>query len=384
MSGSDAALLVVDDIDDNRFALSRRLARQGYLNVTTAVDGRQALELLNSKSFDLVLLDIMMPTVNGYEVLAQMKASSSLRHIPVIMISAVDEIESVIRCIELGAEDYLPKPFNPTLLRARVGACLERKRLHDQVTARTRELSEALEQQTATSEVLKVISSSPGELQPVFDAILANAVRLCAASFGNLYLRDGEVFRLVAFHNTPPAFVAQRRGRPYCPSPIGPPGRMLRTRAVVHVDDLTTDPSYRERDPGVVAFVELAGTRTVLLVPMLKEGEPIGYLSIYRQEVRPFADREIELLTDFAAQAVIAIENTRLLNELRESWRSRLPPPTCSRSSAARPSISSRCCKRWSNQRPGFATPTIAGSLGRRMGSSFMPRLTGTHLNLPN
>ena len=158
MSGSDAALLVVDDIDDNRFALSRRLARQGYLNVTTAVDGRQALELLNSKSFDLVLLDIMMPTVNGYEVLAQMKASSSLRHIPVIMISAVDEIESVIRCIELGAEDYLPKPFNPTLLRARVGACLERKRLHDQVTARTRELSEALEQQTATSEVLQVIS----------------------------------------------------------------------------------------------------------------------------------------------------------------------------------------------------------------------------------
>src|SRR5262245_4916141 len=166
------------------------------------------------------------------------------------------------------------------------------------------ELRESLQQQIATAEVLGVISSSPGELQPVFNAMLANAVRLCAASFGNLYLRDGECFRLVAFHNTPPAFVAQRRGRPYRPSPIGPPGRMLRTRAVVHVDDLTADPSYRERDPGVVAFVELAGTRTVLLVPMLKDGDPIGYLSIYRQEVRPFADREIELLTGFAAQAV--------------------------------------------------------------------------------
>ena len=141
MNPAEAALLVVDDIEDNRYTLTRRLNREGYTNLTAAANGREALEILQGKPIDLVLLDIMMPDMNGYEVLERLKADVNLRHIPVIMISAVDEIESVIRCIELGADDYLSKPFNPTLLRARVGASLERKRLHDQVRAQAADLA---------------------------------------------------------------------------------------------------------------------------------------------------------------------------------------------------------------------------------------------------
>jgi adenylate cyclase len=146
------ALLVVDDDEGNRYTLTRRLAREGFSDLTTANDGREALDLLAARPFDLVLLDIMMPNMNGYEVLEHMKANAELRHVPVIMISAVDDIESVVRCIELGAEDYLPKPFNPILLRARVGASLERKRLHDQITAQAAELAKwnrTLEQRVA-------------------------------------------------------------------------------------------------------------------------------------------------------------------------------------------------------------------------------------------
>jgi DNA-binding response OmpR family regulator len=133
LSAAQWSLLVVDDNEDNRYTLTRRLQREGYANLTTAADGGEALALLRARPFDLVLLDVMMPGLNGYEVLERMRADARLRHVPVIMISALDEIDSVIRCIELGAEDYLSKPFNPTLLRARVGACLEKKRLRDDI-----------------------------------------------------------------------------------------------------------------------------------------------------------------------------------------------------------------------------------------------------------
>ena len=198
---------------------------------------------------------------------------------------------------------------------------IENVRLFEAEQQRTRELSEALEQQTATSEVLKVISSSPGELEPVFETMLANATRICEARFGTLYLRDGNGFRAVAAtRDAPPAYVeARKRAQRIQPSPDGPVNRAASTKQVAHIADLSKLQSYLEHRSVVADAVELGGFRTALGVPMLKDDELIGVITILRQEVRPFTDKQIELVKNFAAQAVIAIENTRLLSELRES-----------------------------------------------------------------
>jgi signal transduction histidine kinase/CheY-like chemotaxis protein len=190
--------------------------------------------------------------------------------------------------------------------------------LEKKVEQRTHELSESLEQQTATSEVLRVISSSPSDLKPVFETMLANATRLCEAKFGFLWLSEGGGFRVVALHGVPPTLAEDYEREPVIhPGPQIPLGRLAQTREVIRVADVREDPGYRGGYQPIVRLADIGGARTLLLVPMLKESVLVGAISIYREEISPFSEKQTELVSNFASQAVIAIENVRLLTELR-------------------------------------------------------------------
>ena len=217
------------------------------------------------------------------------------------------------------------RPFEATELAllqsfaVQAAIAIENARLLSELRQRTDDLTESLEQQTATSEVLRVISSSPGELEPVFASMLENAVRICDARFGNIYRWTDGVGELVAAYNTPPALAATRQRSPLSDRTTGIIGRMRESKSTVHITDLTSEQYYLERSNApTVAAVELGGVRTIMAVPMLKDDELIGSFTLYRQQVRPFTDKQIALVTSFSRQAVIAIENTRLLTELRE------------------------------------------------------------------
>ena len=259
--------------------------------------------------------------VSAHEFPDGSKAALRLGHRTVLAVPLLREDEA-IGTLQIRRTEV--KPFTDKqieLIRTfadQAVIAIENVRLFDEVQARTRELSEALERQTATSEVLQVISRSPGSLEPVFNAMLENAVRICGAQFGTLFLSEGDAFRTVALHGAPPAYAEVRRREPLIRPRHGTAlDRACTLKQPVQIADIQTEAAYHS-DPSRAALLNLAGARTAVAVPMLKEDELVGAIFIYRQEVRPFTDNQVELVQNFAAQAVIAIENTRLLSELRQ------------------------------------------------------------------
>jgi signal transduction histidine kinase len=248
-------------------------------------------------------------------------AEAGLRTLVVVPMLKENELIGVMGIYRREVRSFTEKQIELVEnFAAQAVIAIENARLLSELRQRTDDLAESLEQQTATSEVLQVISSSPGELQPVFEKMLENATQVCDAEFGTMLLQESGGFRHVALYNMPPAFVELIARDPVIHPPTGGPlQRVAQTKQPVHIADFRDEPAYLRGAESVRVLVDVGGARSFLAVPMIKEGEVVGAIGIFRQEVRPFTERQIELVNNFSKQAVIAIENTRLLNELRES-----------------------------------------------------------------
>jgi signal transduction histidine kinase/FixJ family two-component response regulator len=308
-------LLVVDDNEDNRYTLTLQLEIEGYQNITVAEDGQGALDLLQKHEFDLLLLDVMMPKLDGYQVLESLKDQGRLHNLPVIMISALNEVASVVRCIELGAEDYLPKPFDPVLLRARIGASLEKKRLRDEAHARTRELSQSVKELSALGEVSQAINSTL-DLETVLTSIVAKAVQLSGSEAGTIYTFDESLqeFQLRATHGMDEAVIAAIRDRRIAAGKTAI-GKAAAQRVPLQVPDVLKQATL------VLDVIVRAGYRSMLVVPLLRADQIVGALVVRRKVPGEFPKSTVELLRTFADQSVLAIQNARLFRETEEKSR---------------------------------------------------------------
>ena len=296
-------VLVVDDTPFNRQLLTKLLRTIGH-EPFEAADGRAALDFLRDPAnppMDVVLLDILMPEMDGYETLAALKADPTLRHLPVIVISGVDELDSVVRCIDMGAADYLPKTVDPAILRARIAASLGQKRLRDLER-------EAIERQKASNDVLAIMSRSAFDLQTVLEAVVGAARRLCRADYGAAYVGQDGAFRVVASAGGSPELDEYERSHPITPGRDSLVGRVALTGEMYQLEDVLGDVDYAPT-PGQAA----GGYRTLLGIPILIDSDIVGVLALTRNEVRPFAPAEQGLAAGFAEQAAIGMANARLL-----------------------------------------------------------------------
>ena len=299
-------ILVVDDTPFTRQLLARLLRGLGHEPVEAA-DGRQALDRLrdpDAPPIDVILLDILMPEMDGYEVLAALRDDPALRHLPVIVISGVDELDSVVRCLEMGAADYLPKTVDPAILKARIASSLARKRLHDAER-------EAVDRQAASNEVLAIMSRSAFDLQVVLDAVVRAAVRLCHADYGVAYVLEDGAYCVAASAGGSDDLDAWERQHPIRPGRDSVVGRVALIGDAIHLDDVLADREYLAT-PGQ----QVSGYRTLFGVPIEQDGAITGVLALTRNEVRPFRDGERALATGFAEQAAIGIANARLLETI--------------------------------------------------------------------